>query len=40
MDFVEEARFAKDDFGAWRVSYNYDTRPTMANRPQYFANEQ
>jgi hypothetical protein len=24
MEFVEEARFRKDDFGAWRVSYNYD----------------
>jgi len=24
VDFVEEARLAKDDFGKWRVSYNYD----------------
>ena len=22
--FVEEGRFVKDDFGNWRVSYNYD----------------
>ncbi len=27
MDFVEEARFTKDDFGGWRVSYNYDPSP-------------
>lgn len=26
MDFVEEARFTKDDFGKWRVSYNYDRK--------------
>jgi hypothetical protein len=26
VDFVEEARFTKDDFGTWRVSYNYDPR--------------
>lgn len=25
VEFVEEARFTKDDFGAWRVSYNYGT---------------
>jgi len=24
--FVEEVRLAKDDFGNWRVSYNYDPR--------------
>ena len=24
MDFVEEARLTKDDFGGWRVSYAYD----------------
>ena len=24
MDFVEEARLSKDDFGKWRVAYNYD----------------
>ena len=24
VEFVEEARFAKDDFGGWRVSYAYD----------------
>jgi hypothetical protein len=24
MDFVEGARFTKDDFGKWHVSYNYD----------------
>ena len=24
VDFLEEARFANDDFGHWRVSYNYD----------------
>jgi hypothetical protein len=24
LEFVEEARFAKDDFGGWRVSYGYD----------------
>lgn len=24
VEFVEEARFTKDDFGNWRVSYNYD----------------
>lgn len=24
VDFVEEGRFTKDDFGNWRVSYNYD----------------
>lgn len=24
VDFVEEARFSKDDFGNWKVSYNYD----------------
>jgi hypothetical protein len=24
LEFVEEARFSKDDFGKWRVSYNYD----------------
>ena len=28
VDFVEEARFAKDDFGNWRVSYGYE--PTSA----------
>lgn len=26
VEFVEEARLAKDDFGKWRVSYNYDER--------------
>jgi len=26
VDFIEEARFVKDDFGKWRVSYNYDAR--------------
>jgi hypothetical protein len=26
VDFVEEGRFAKDDFGNWRVSYSYDPR--------------
>jgi len=26
MEFVEEARLSKDDFGKWRVSYNYDAR--------------
>jgi hypothetical protein len=25
VDFVEDACFAKDDFGNWNVSYNYDT---------------
>lgn len=24
VDFVEEARLSKDDFGKWRVSYSYD----------------
>jgi hypothetical protein len=24
LEFVEEARFTKDDFGQWRVSYHYD----------------
>jgi hypothetical protein len=24
VDFVEEARFTKDDFGKWRVSYAYE----------------
>lgn len=24
IDFVEEGHFAKDDFGKWAVSYNYD----------------
>jgi hypothetical protein len=24
VDFVEKAKFIKDDFGKWRVSYNYD----------------
>jgi hypothetical protein len=24
VEFVEEARFTNDDFGNWRVSYNYD----------------
>jgi len=24
IEFVEEARFTRDDFGKWRVSYNYD----------------
>lgn len=24
IDFVEEARLTKDDFGKWRVSYGYD----------------
>jgi hypothetical protein len=24
VDFVEEARFTKDDFGNWLVSYGYD----------------
>ena len=28
VDFVEEARFTKDDFGHWRVSYGYE--PTSA----------
>ena len=28
VDFVEEARFTKDDFGNWRVSYRYE--PTSA----------
>lgn len=23
LEFVEEARFSKDDFGGWRVSYSY-----------------
>src|SRR5262249_3972985 len=26
LEFVEEARLVKNDFGAWRVSYNYDRR--------------
>ncbi len=26
VDFVEEARLSKDDFGKWRVSYKYDPR--------------
>jgi len=26
VDFVEEARLSKDDFGQWRVSYDYDPR--------------
>lgn len=26
VDFVEETRFAKDDFGHWQVSYHYDPR--------------
>jgi hypothetical protein len=26
VDFVEEARFTKDDFGTWHVSYHYDRR--------------
>ena len=30
VDFVEEALFAKDDFGNWRVSYDYD-----ANGPRW-----
>lgn len=24
VEFVEEARFTKDDFGNWKVSYSYD----------------
>ena len=24
VEFVEDARFTKDDFGNWRASYNYD----------------
>ena len=24
VEFVEEARLSKDDFGKWRVAYNYD----------------
>lgn len=24
VDFVEETRFRKNDFGHWRISYNYD----------------
>lgn len=24
VEFAEEARFTKDDFGGWRVSYSYD----------------
>ena len=28
VDFVEEARFTRDDFGSWRVSYRYE--PTSA----------
>ena len=24
LEFVEEARLSKDDFGAWQVFYNYD----------------
>lgn len=28
VDFVEEARFTKDDFGQWQVSYRYE--PTTA----------
>ena len=26
VDFIEEARFARDDFGNWRVAYIYDPR--------------
>jgi hypothetical protein len=26
LEFVEEARLSKDDFGGWRVTYNYDER--------------
>lgn len=26
IEFVEEARFTKDDFGKWRVWYEYDPR--------------
>jgi len=26
LEFIEEARFSTDDFGKWRVSYNYDRR--------------
>ena len=26
VEFVEEARFTKDDFGNWRVSYDYDSQ--------------
>lgn len=26
VDFVEEARLTKDEFGKWRVSYGYDPR--------------
>lgn len=26
VDFVEEARLTKDEFGKWRVSYTYDPR--------------
>lgn len=24
VDFIEQARFSKDDFGNWKVAYNYD----------------
>jgi hypothetical protein len=24
VEFMEEARFSKDDFGKWRVAYTYD----------------
>ena len=34
VDFVEEARLAKDDFGTWRVSYTYD-----ANGPKWRLDE-
>jgi len=26
LEFAEEARLMKDDFGSWRVAYNYDLR--------------
>ena len=26
VEFVEEARLTKDDFGSWRISYIYDSR--------------
>jgi hypothetical protein len=35
LEFVEEARFTKDDFGGWRVSYGYDLRPAWRlNEPR------
>jgi hypothetical protein len=34
VDFVEDARFTKDDFGNWRVSYAYSGGPGWRRAPE------